>query len=96
MTGYLVGLYHDGAQSVVAHGVANIVTGAPMFCDTGLLFGSITKVLTTTLVLDSRIVIVTDAIGTVTSPLMSRVVPDRGFRVFLVCVVLLRRADLGA
>jgi len=49
--GYLAGVYHDGAQSVVAHGVANIVTGAPMLCDTGFLFGSITKVLTTTLVL---------------------------------------------
>jgi len=49
--GYLAGVYHDGAQSVVAHGVANIVTGAPMLCETGFLFGSITKVLTTTLVL---------------------------------------------
>jgi CubicO group peptidase (beta-lactamase class C family) len=49
--GYLAGVYHDGAQTVVAHGMANVVTGAPMREDTGFLFGSITKVLTTTLVL---------------------------------------------
>ena len=49
--GYLASVYHDGGQSVVANGVANVVTGAPMFRDTGFLFGSITKVLTTTLVL---------------------------------------------
>jgi CubicO group peptidase (beta-lactamase class C family) len=49
--GYVAGVYHDGDQVVVAHGVANVVTGAPMLCDTGFLFGSITKVLTTTLVL---------------------------------------------
>jgi CubicO group peptidase (beta-lactamase class C family) len=49
--GYLAGVYHDGAETVVAHGVANVVTGAPMREDTVFLFGSITKVLTTTLVL---------------------------------------------
>src|SRR5262245_13050070 len=49
--GYLAGVYHDGDQTVVAHGVANVVTGAPMRNDTGFLFGSVTKVLTTTLVL---------------------------------------------
>ena len=49
--GYLAGVYHDGDQAVVAHGVANVVTGAPMRDDTGFLFGSVTKVLTTTLVL---------------------------------------------
>src|SRR5262245_9148331 len=49
--GYLAGVYHDGAQTVVAHGVANAVTGAPMREDTGFLFGSITKVLTATLLL---------------------------------------------
>ena len=49
--GYVAGLYHDGDQVVVAHGVANVVTGAPMREDTGFLFGSVTKVLTTTLVL---------------------------------------------
>src|SRR5579864_3700776 len=49
--GYLAGVYHDGEQTVVAHGVANLATGAPMREDTGFLFGSVTKVLTTTLVL---------------------------------------------
>lgn len=49
--GYLAGVYHDGDQGVVAHGVANIATGAPMRDDTGFLFGSVTKVMTTTLVL---------------------------------------------
>jgi CubicO group peptidase (beta-lactamase class C family) len=49
--GYLAGVYHEGDQTVVAHGVANIVTGAPMRDDTGFLFGSVTKLLTTTLVL---------------------------------------------
>ena len=49
--GYLVGVYHDGGQTIVAHGTANIATGAPMGQDTGFLFGSITKTLTTTLVM---------------------------------------------
>src|SRR5919108_3923409 len=49
--GYLAGVDHDGGQTVVAHGVANVGTGAPMRDDTGFLFGSVTKVLTTTLVL---------------------------------------------
>ncbi len=49
--GYLAGLYHDGGQAVMAHGIANVVTGAPMREDTGFLFGSVTKLLTTTLVL---------------------------------------------
>ncbi|MGH2461296.1 MAG: serine hydrolase domain-containing protein [Chloroflexota bacterium] len=49
--GYLAGVYHAGDQTVVAHGVANAVTGAPMRDDTGFLFGSVTKLLTTTLVL---------------------------------------------
>src|SRR5919198_5820744 len=49
--GYLAGVYHDGHQTVVARGLANVVTGAPMRDDTGFLFGSVTKVLTTTLVL---------------------------------------------
>lgn len=49
--GYLAGVYHDGEQVVLAHGVANAATGAPMREDTGFLFGSVTKVLTTTLVL---------------------------------------------
>jgi len=49
--GYLAGVYHDGAQTVVAHGLSNVVTRAPMREDTGFLFGSVTKLLTTTLVL---------------------------------------------
>jgi CubicO group peptidase (beta-lactamase class C family) len=49
--GYVAGIYYAGAETVVSHGVANVVTGAPMLDDTGFLFGSITKVLTTTLVL---------------------------------------------
>jgi CubicO group peptidase (beta-lactamase class C family) len=49
--GYVAGVYHDGDQTVVAHGVVNVVTGAPMRDDTGFLFGSVTKLLTTTLVL---------------------------------------------
>jgi len=49
--GYLAGVYHDGDQTVVAHGIANAVTGMPMQDRTGFLFGSITKVMTSTLVL---------------------------------------------
>ncbi len=49
--GYLAGVYHGGEQAVTAHGVTNLVTGAPMVEDTGFLFGSVTKLLTTTLVL---------------------------------------------
>ncbi len=49
--GYLAGVYHAGDQTIVAHGKANIVTGAPMHEDPGFLFGSVTKLLTTTLVL---------------------------------------------
>jgi CubicO group peptidase (beta-lactamase class C family) len=49
--GYVAGVYHDGAQTVADYGLANVVTGAPMGEDTGFLCGSITKVLTATLVL---------------------------------------------
>ena len=49
--GYLAGVYHSGEQVVVAHGVTNMVTGAPMGEETGFLFGSVTKLLTTTLLL---------------------------------------------
>jgi CubicO group peptidase (beta-lactamase class C family) len=49
--GFVAGVYHAGEQIVVAHGTANIATGVPMLEDTGFLFGSVTKVLTTTLVL---------------------------------------------
>jgi len=37
--GYLAGVYHDGGQAVVAHGIANAVTRAPMREDTGFLLG---------------------------------------------------------
>ncbi|MEV5535647.1 serine hydrolase domain-containing protein [Saccharopolyspora shandongensis] len=49
--GFVAGVYHAGEQTVVAHGTANVATGAPMLDGTGFLFGSVTKVLTTTLVL---------------------------------------------
>lgn len=49
--GFLAGIYHRGEQAVIAHGVANVATGAPMREDTTFLFGSITKIMTTTLVL---------------------------------------------
>ena len=49
--GYLAGVYHAGEQVVVAEGVANVTTGAPMTEDTGYLMGSIAKPLTATLLL---------------------------------------------
>ncbi|MEV8441671.1 serine hydrolase domain-containing protein [Actinosynnema sp. NPDC051121] len=49
--GFVAGVYRGGEQAVVAHGAANVATGAPMREDTGFLFGSITKVMTTALVL---------------------------------------------
>ncbi|MVU80289.1 serine hydrolase [Nocardia sp. ET3-3] len=49
--GVVAGVYHAGEQEIVAEGVTNVVTGSPMRPDTGFLFGSITKVLTTTLVM---------------------------------------------
>ncbi|GAA0910663.1 serine hydrolase domain-containing protein [Virgisporangium aurantiacum] len=49
--GFLAGLHHKGERTVVAHGTANLATNAPMRADTGFLFGSITKIMTTTLVL---------------------------------------------
>ena len=49
--GFVAGVYHAGEQIVIAHGTANVATGAPMLEDTGFLFGSVTKVMTTTLVL---------------------------------------------
>lgn len=48
---YLAGVYHDGGQAVAAHGTANVVTGRRCGEDTGFLFGSVTKLLTTSLVL---------------------------------------------
>ncbi|MFF5205244.1 serine hydrolase domain-containing protein [Streptosporangium sp. NPDC000396] len=49
--GFVTGVYHAGEQIIVSHGTANVATGAPMLQDTGFLLGSVTKVLTTTLVL---------------------------------------------
>src|SRR4051812_1455882 len=49
--GYVAGVYQGGEQAVVAHGLANVATGQRMAEDTGFLLGSITKVLTTTLVM---------------------------------------------
>jgi hypothetical protein len=37
VAGYVAGVYHDGAQTVAAYGLANVVTGAPMGKDTGFL-----------------------------------------------------------
>lgn len=51
LPGYIAGVVHDGQQSIAAYGVANVVTEAPMRDDTGFLFGSVTKLLTSTLVL---------------------------------------------
>jgi CubicO group peptidase (beta-lactamase class C family) len=51
MPGLLAGVYHDGEEVVVAHGVANLVTKAAMVEDTGFIIGSITKVLTAMLLL---------------------------------------------
>lgn len=49
--GYVAGVYHRGEQTVVSHGTANIATAAPMRPDTGFLFGSVTKVMTATLIM---------------------------------------------
>ncbi|WP_199745827.1 serine hydrolase [Amycolatopsis sp. WAC 04182] len=49
--GFVAGVHHAGEQVAIAHGTANVTTGAPMRADTGFLFGSVTKVMTTTLVL---------------------------------------------
>ena len=49
--GYLAGVYRGGELEIVAHGTANVTSAAPMRPDTGFLFGSITKVMTATLVL---------------------------------------------
>ena len=49
--GYVAGIYQDGSEWMYAHGVRNLNTGDPMTTDTAWLLGSITKVLTTTLLL---------------------------------------------
>ncbi|NUT47318.1 MAG: beta-lactamase family protein [Saccharothrix sp.] len=51
LPGFVAGVHHAGEQVIVAHGTANVATGAPMLAGTGFLFGSVTKVLTTTLLL---------------------------------------------
>lgn len=51
LPGYVGAIWHDGQQVEFSHGVANLNTGAPMRPDTGFLLGSVTKVLTTTLLL---------------------------------------------
>ncbi|MCO8274125.1 beta-lactamase family protein [Actinoplanes sp. TRM 88003] len=49
--GFVAGVHRRGEAGVAAYGVANLGTGAPMREDTGFLFGSITKIMTTTLVM---------------------------------------------
>ncbi len=49
--GFVAGIDRGGAQIIVAHGTANVATAAPMLTDTGFLFGSVTKVMTTTLLM---------------------------------------------
>ncbi|MEU4424518.1 serine hydrolase domain-containing protein [Actinoplanes sp. NPDC024001] len=49
--GFVAGVYRAGEQAVTAHGTANLTTAAPMLPGTGFLFGSITKIMTTTLVM---------------------------------------------
>ncbi|MCM6773615.1 beta-lactamase family protein [Nocardia sp. CDC159] len=41
--GFVTGVHHAGEQVIVAHGTANVATGAPMREDTGFLFGSYTR-----------------------------------------------------
>lgn len=45
--GFVAGIFRARDQTVVAHGVANLTTGASMREDTGFLFGSITKITST-------------------------------------------------
>jgi CubicO group peptidase (beta-lactamase class C family) len=49
--GFVAGIYRAGEQAVTAHGVANVASGAPMRPETAFLFGSVTKVMTTTLIM---------------------------------------------
>ena len=51
VSGSVFGVYHKGEQILIANGKRNINTGEPMTTDTAWLLGSITKVLTTTLLL---------------------------------------------
>jgi len=49
--GFLAGIWWDGETYEVASGVANLITGEPMTTDTAYFPGSITKVLTTTILM---------------------------------------------
>jgi CubicO group peptidase (beta-lactamase class C family) len=49
--GYLAGVYHAGEQVIVANGLSNVATGDAMTEDAGFLAGSITKLMTATLML---------------------------------------------
>ncbi|HLT19605.1 MAG TPA: serine hydrolase domain-containing protein [Thermomicrobiales bacterium] len=49
--GIALGIWHDGQQSLHAHGLANLETGYPMREDTILQIGSISKIFTTTLLM---------------------------------------------
>jgi CubicO group peptidase (beta-lactamase class C family) len=49
--GFLAGVHHAGRQTTISHGIANVATGEPMRADTGFLLGSVTKIMTTTLVM---------------------------------------------
>jgi CubicO group peptidase (beta-lactamase class C family) len=49
--GFVAGVHHAGRQTVVTHGVANTATGEPMRAGTGFLFGSVIKIMTTTLIM---------------------------------------------
>lgn len=49
--GYLAGVWQDGEQVITSYGMASLATGAPMLSSTGFLIGSVTKLFTSTLVL---------------------------------------------
>ncbi|MGS0894117.1 serine hydrolase domain-containing protein [Burkholderia stagnalis] len=49
--GYVAGVWHRGERIELAHGVANLNTGAPMTVDTRFQIGSVTKILTTHLLM---------------------------------------------
>ncbi len=49
--GYLAGVWQDGEEVINSYGMANISTEMPMKRSTGFLIGSVTKLFTTTLIL---------------------------------------------
>lgn len=51
VAGYVAGVHHQGQQIELARGIANLNTGAPMTVDTRFQIGSVTKILTTHLLL---------------------------------------------